>query len=83
MARTEEDKDVDLGQAFRELADGEIRAAALEQHLTDLESRIEELLATVEQRDNVMSKPQGQSSKETGGNRNSIDGSQDHSSQPR
>ncbi|GAE00298.1 hypothetical protein FG07117.1, partial [Paecilomyces variotii No. 5] len=67
--------------AFRELADGEARAASLEQHLTDLESRIEELLATVEQRDNVTSKPQGRSSEQSG--EASIEGSQDHSNQPR
>ncbi|KAJ9626595.1 hypothetical protein H2203_004228 [Taxawa tesnikishii (nom. ined.)] len=39
------DGDADFAKALQELAKGERTAAALENHLTNLEARIEELLA--------------------------------------
>lgn len=40
--------DLDLAKAFKDLAHGENTALALENHLSKLEQKIEELLAAVE-----------------------------------
>ncbi|KAF2842976.1 hypothetical protein M501DRAFT_1012358 [Patellaria atrata CBS 101060] len=42
-------QDADFAQAFKELQKGESTAAALEKHLTELESKIEELLAKADE----------------------------------
>ncbi|KAI9814730.1 MAG: hypothetical protein M1827_002996 [Pycnora praestabilis] len=41
--------DTDFAQAFKDLAKGEQTAAALENHLTSLERKIDDLLASVEE----------------------------------